>query len=106
MSMSSVCVVMNALRLSFFKYKKSPCDKGCEIKTERRKEMKKTVFIDGMMCHHCTGRVDKVLNALEGVSAEVSLDNKCAYLVLEKDYSDDALRAVIENEGYTVRGIE
>ncbi len=106
MSMSSVCVVMNALRLSFFKYKKSPCDKGCEIKTERRKEMKKTVFIDGMMCHHCMGRVDKVLNALEGVSAEVSLDNKCAYLVLEKDYSDDALRAVIENEGYTVTGIE
>ncbi len=106
MSMSSVCVVMNALRLSFFRYEKSPCDKGCEIKTERRKEMKKTIFIDGMMCHHCTGRVDKVLNALEGVSAEVSLDDKCAYLVLEKEYTDDALRAVIENEGYTVTGIE
>lgn len=105
MSMSSVCVVMNALRLSFFMYKKTPCDKGCEIKTERSKTMKKTVFIDGMMCHHCTGRVDKVLNALDGVTAEVSLEDKCAYLVLEKEYPDDALRAVIENEGYTVTDI-
>ena len=68
--------------------------------------MKKTIYIDGMMCHHCTGRVDKILNAMDGVTAEVSLDDKCAYVTLEKNYSDDELKAVIENEGYTVTEIK
>ena len=68
--------------------------------------MKKTIYIDGMMCHHCTGRVDKVLNALEGITAEVSLEDKCAYITLEKDYSDNELRTIIENEGYTVTDIK
>lgn len=98
MSMSSVCVVLNALRLRFFKYKK-------ESETERMLNMKKTIYIDGMMCNHCTGRVDKVLNALEGVSAQVSLEDKCAYVTLEKAYADEELKAVIENEGYTVTEI-
>ena len=97
MSMSSVCVVLNALRLRFFSYKKEP---------ERKIKMKKTIYIDGMMCHHCTGRVDKVLNALEGITAEVSLEDKCAYITLEKDYSDNELRTIIENEGYTVTDIK
>ena len=97
MSISSVCVVLNALRLRFFTYKKE---------TERTIQMKKTVYIDGMMCHHCTGRVDKVLNALEGITAEVSLEDKCAYITLEKDYSDAELKTIIENEGYTVVDIK
>ena len=104
MSMSSVCVVSNALRLRFFRYKKEPIK---EAHTEERTiEMKKTIYIDGMMCHHCTGRVDKVLNALEGVKAEVSLEDKCAYVTLEKDYSDAELKTIIENEGYTVTDIK
>lgn len=101
MSMSSVCVVLNALRLRFFRYKKEII-----TETERMSEMKKTIYIDGMMCHHCTGRVDKVLNALDGVSAQVSLEDKCAYVTLEKAYSDEELKTVIENEGYTVTEIK
>ena len=101
MSMSSVCVVLNALRLRFFKY-----NKEILTQTERMSEMKKTIYIDGMMCHHCTGRVDKVLNALDGVSAQVSLEDKCAYVTLEKDYADDELKSIIENEGYTVTEIK
>lgn len=102
MSMSSVCVVLNALRLRFFRYKNEPPKEAHTINTERTINMKKTIYIDGMMCNHCTGRVDKVLNALEGVSAQVSLEDKCAYVTLEKSYSDDELKAIIENEGYTV----
>lgn len=102
MSMSSVCVVLNALRLRFFRYKK---EVSSVTETERMINMKKTIYIDGMMCNHCTGRVDKVLNALEGVSAQVSLEDKCAYVTLEKAYADEELKAVIENEGYTVTEI-
>lgn len=98
MSMSSVCVVLNALRLRFFSYnKKEP---------ERKIQMKKTIYIDGMMCHHCTGRVDKVLNALDGITAQVSLEDKCAYVTLGKEYSDDELKTIIENEGYKVTAIK
>ena len=68
--------------------------------------MKKTIYIEGMMCHHCTGRVDKVLNALEGVTAEVSLEGKCATVTLTKTYDDNTLREIIENEGYTVTKLE
>jgi copper chaperone CopZ len=68
-------------------------------------EMKKTIFIEGMMCPHCTGRVDKVLNALDGVTATVSLEEKCAFVTMEKEYSDEQLKAIIENEGYTVTEI-
>lgn len=102
MSMSSVCVVLNALRLRFFRYKN---EVSSVTETERMINMKKTIYIDGMMCNHCTGRVDKVLNALEGVSAQVSLEDKCAYVTLEKAYADEELKAVIENEGYTVTEI-
>lgn len=112
MSLSSVCVVMNALRLRFFKYKKAAvAEKAAPIKTgkpikERNNLMKKTIHIDGMMCNHCTGRVDKVLNAVDGVEATVSLEDKCAYVTLSKDIADSELKSLIENEGYTVTGIE
>lgn len=99
MSLSSVCVVSNALRLRLFKFKKNVPEMGTK---ERIFKMKKTIYIDGMMCHHCTGRVDKVLNAIGGVEATVSLEDKCAYVTLSKDVADDELKAIIESEGYTV----
>lgn len=99
MSLSSVCVVSNALRLRLFKFKKNVPEMGTK---ERIFKMKKTIYIDGMMCHHCTGRVDKVLNAIDGVEATVSLEDKCAYVTLSKDIADDELKAIIESEGYTV----
>ena len=105
MSMSSVCVVSNALRLKFKKIKNEPLKKAPEIK-ERMNEMKKTIYIEGMMCPHCTGRVDKVLNAIDGISATVSLEDKCAVVTMEKEYSDEQLKAVVENEGYTVTEIK
>lgn len=64
--------------------------------------MKKTMKIEGMMCGHCTGRVDKVLNALEGVEATVSLEDKAAYVTLTGDVSDELLKKTVEDEGYQV----
>ena len=68
--------------------------------------MKKTITIEGMMCMHCTGRVDKALNAVDGISATVSLEDKKAYVTLDKEISDDELKAIVEKEGYTVVAID
>ena len=106
MSFSSVCVVTNALRLRFTKLNKSATVSVAEKDKERIFKMKKTIYIDGMMCHHCTGRVDKVLNAIDGVEATVSLEDKCAYITLSKEIADDELKTLIENEGYTVTSIK
>ena len=64
--------------------------------------MKKTLKIDGMMCSHCTGRVSQVLNAIDGVSAEVSLEDKAAYLTLSADVADDVLIKAVTDAGYTL----
>ncbi len=104
MSMSSVCVVSNALRLKLYKNKINHNDEN--VIAERTETMKKTIFIDGMMCHHCTGRVEKLLNSMEGITAEVSLEDKCAYITISKEYSDADLISAIENEGYTVTEIK
>lgn len=64
--------------------------------------MKKTLKIDGMMCSHCTGRVSQVLNAIDGVSAEVSLEDKAAYVTLSADVADDVLIQAVTDAGYTV----
>lgn len=64
--------------------------------------MKKTMKIEGMMCSHCTGRVDKALNALEGVEATVSLEDKAAYVTLTGEVSDELLKSTVEAEGYQV----
>ena len=58
------------------------------------------VYIDGMMCSHCTARVEKAFNAKEGIEAKVSLEYKCASLVLTKDYSDDELADIVTEAGY------
>ena len=64
--------------------------------------MKKTMKIEGMMCSHCTGRVDKALNALEGVEATVSLEDQAAYVTLTGEVSDELLKKTVEAEGYQV----
>ena len=105
MSFSSVFVVSNALRLRFFKPKRNNIK---TVKNEKEnKTMTKTIKINGMMCSHCTGRGGEVLNAIDGVSAEVSLDNGGqAVVTLAKDVSDDVLKKAVVDAGYEVVGIE
>ena len=67
--------------------------------------MKKTVKIEGMMCKHCVAHVTKALEAIDGVKPEVSLDDKAAYLTLEKEVSDEVIKAAITEAGYEVTGI-
>ncbi len=115
MSFSSVFVVFNALRLkgfrpTFYKRKSTGADMTApaeikEIEKQAKKEdyaMKKTMKIEGMMCNHCTGRVDKALNALEGVEATVSLEDQAAYVTLTGEVSDELLKKTVEAEGYQV----
>ncbi len=103
MSFSSVFVVSNALRLRFFKPKRN---KNVNNKKEDIK-MTKTIKINGMMCSHCTGRVSDALNAIDGVTAEVSLDNGGqAVVTLSKDVSDEILKKTVTDAGYEVTGIE
>lgn len=119
MSLSSFCVVSNSLRLNMFKasskqhdYKKSivklPQNIIAEIQSQMEElKMKKTVYIEGMMCKHCTSHVKKVLEALEGVvSADVSLENNCAVLTLDSDVSDKLITDTITENEYTVVRIE
>ena len=100
MSLSSFCVVTNALRLNFFKTGAKP-----EKKTkEEKKTMEKTLKIEGMMCGHCEATVKKALEELPQVtSAEVSHESDTAKVTLNADISDDALKAVVEAKGYTVK---
>lgn len=101
MSFSSVFVVSNALRLRFFKPKRKQINKKEYIK------MTKTIKIKGMMCSHCIGHVSDALNAINGVSANVSLDNGGqAVVTLAENISDDTLTKAIVDAGYEVTGIE
>ena len=67
--------------------------------------MKKTIYIEGMSCSHCTGRVEKALNGLPGISATVSLEDKAAYVTSGEEISDEILRRTVEDAGYEVREI-
>ncbi len=115
MSLSSFFVVSNALRLKLFKpsftkeVQNIPQPVAEEIieteEIQMEKEnsaMTKVMKIEGMMCPHCSGRVDKVLNAMEGVSAVVSLEDKSATITLTADVSDDALKQAVIDAGYEV----
>ena len=117
MSLSSVCVVTNALRLRFFKpsiQEAAPAAKPEPVNPESgsavpelkgdTKPMEKKVMIEGMMCQHCVAHVTKALNALPGVTAVVDLDSKSA--VVTGDVSDDAICAAVEEAGYEVTGIQ
>ena len=69
--------------------------------------MKKIVYIDGMMCNHCTAHVQKALEALDGVDVvEMSLEEKSATLTLSKDIDDSVLTQVITDAGYTPTGLK
>jgi Cu2+-exporting ATPase len=106
MSLSSFCVVSNALRLNLFKLHDSRRDKKIKTKKEKKK-MKKTMKIEGMMCGHCEARVKKVLEALDGVDeAVVSHEDGTAIVTLNAAVSDDVLKKTVEEQDYTVTGIE
>ncbi|MBQ7050115.1 MAG: cadmium-translocating P-type ATPase [Firmicutes bacterium] len=132
MSLSSVCVVSNALRLKFFKPKKAVGSAASQstsavhslnvvqleapeplthtpnqtLNQISQEETKMNIIIEGMMCNHCTNFVKKTLNAIEGVSAEVSLEDKADYVTLTQDVSKETLTAAIVDAGYEVIGIE
>ncbi len=98
MSLSSIFVVSNALRLNYFKPEKYKTKEGLSV-------MKKTIKIEGMMCMHCSSRVEKVLNEIPGVSAVVNLENKEAIVTLGADISDELLKQTITDAGYEVISI-
>ncbi len=109
MSLSSFCVVMNALRLNLLDLDKSSCLQKINRVTDKKgnKKMKKTLRIEGMMCPHCSGRVKKVLEALEAVElAEVSHETGLAVVTLGKSIDDAVLKSAVEDQGYTVISIE
>lgn len=115
MSLSSVCVVSNALRLRGWKppvfpdqpVPTAPLPESAVFQSQGKEEntVNKTIHIDGMMCAHCTGRVEKALNDLPGVEATVDLDSKSAAVTCAPDVSDDTLRQAVEDAGYHVTGI-
>ena len=108
MSLSSFCVVSNALRLNFFKMYDTRKDKKIKTKKkEEEKEMTKTLKIEGMMCPHCEARVKKCLEALPEVEvAEVSHTEGTAVVTLKEDVADDVLKKAVEAQDYPVLSIE
>ena len=129
MSFSSVCVVTNALRLKFFKphwrredlrgnarpqaapaetipapANQQPVPQNQQIKGENT--MEKKMIIEGMSCGHCSARVEKALNALDGVSAKVDLAAKCAAITLSAPVADEVLKAAVTDAGYDVIEIQ
>ena len=103
MSLSSFCVVSNALRLNFFDLYSAKRDK--KIKIKERKTMEKTLKIEGMMCMHCSGRVQKALEAIDGVaSANVSHETGTAVVTLTQNVADDVLKKAVTDAGYEVVG--
>lgn len=107
MSISSFCVVSNALRLNLFDIYNSAKDKKIKSKSERKSfSMQKTIKIEGMMCGHCEATVKKALEAVSGVeSAEVSHEKGTAVVELNTAVSDDILKKAVEDKDYTVTSI-
>lgn len=136
MSLSSVCVVCNALRLRFFKPRREAAfgEQAVETQqtemqqtetqqtemqqtetqqttiqhTENQEEenMKAVLKIEGMMCGHCKKHVEDALNGMEGVTAQVDLEQKCAHVTMEQEVTEEIFRKVIEDAGYTLTAME
>ena len=105
MSLSSVSVVSNALRLNLAKIKPKIKQGRKEniITEERKEEMKKEFKVEGMMCMHCEVHVKKALEAIDGVTlAEPSHEKKIVVVTLSKEVSDEVIKAAIIAEGYKV----
>ena len=128
MSLSSFCVVTNALRLNLFKMYDASKDRKRKMKkvetaentvsdivladkneSENKEETKmtKTMKIEGMMCGHCEARVKKVLEALDGVEqAEVSHETGTAVVEMTEEVADEVLKKAVEDQDYKVLGID
>ena len=104
MSLSSFCVVSNALRLNLFDPHSARKDHKIKFAKEP-KTMQKTLKIEGMMCTHCSGRVKKALEELPGVvSAEVSHESGTAVVTMSAPVDDATLKKAVEDQGYQVVG--
>ena len=119
MSLSSFCVVTNALRLNFFKIHDASKDKkiknsvvleNIQVQNTTKQEeitMKKTMKIEGMMCGHCEATVKKALESIDGVTeAVVSHESGTAVVSMTTEISDEVLTQTIEDKDYKVTGIE
>ena len=116
MSMSSVCVVSNALRLRGLKLYKGEKKGGSSVtsqnkgdyeRKEEKETMKKILTVEGMSCMHCSARVEKALSAVAGVSsAKVDLEKKTATVELAADVANETLIAAVENAGYDVTEVK
>ncbi len=118
MSLSSFCVVTNALRLNLFQVYNANKDKPLRIKKKvevafednirkEEKTMEKTLTIEGMMCPHCSGRVHDALEANDAIAnAVVSHETGTAVVTLAAEISDEALAKIVEDAGYKVTGIK
>lgn len=124
MSLSSVCVVSNALRLKHVKLRQEKDNKvsqnvevtpaaiqETELQPHKKESeettMKKTIHVEGMMCMHCVGHVEKALRGVPGVKGvTVSLDDQNAIVDVDESVSNHALTAAVKNAGYEVTGIE
>ena len=110
MSLSSFCVVTNALRLNLMKFDKknvtAQSDSGeCCIDKKEEHKMKQTLEIEGMMCAHCQAHVTKALNDMDGVTAEVSFEKGTAEVTTDREVSKEEFAKVIEEAGYKLKGI-
>lgn len=111
MSLSSFCVVTNALRLNFFSMYDASRDRKIKAKktknAKENKKMERTMKINGMMCGHCSGRVKKVLEALPEVDeAIVSHQDGTAIVKLNAEIADDVLKSTVEAQDYEVVSVE
>ena len=107
MSLSSFCVVTNALRLNFFNLYDWKRDRKIKAKRKEEKTMEKTMKIEGMMCGHCEARVKKVLEALPEVTgAAVSHEAGTAVVTLSAPVADDVLKKAVEDQDYKVLSIQ
>ncbi len=109
MSLSSFCVVSNALRLNLVKIHDPKRDKKIKSKGNKTedKTMTKTIRIDGMMCGHCEATMKKALEAVDGVeSAEVSHEKGTAVVTLTTDVADETFRKIVEDKDFTFVAVE